>query len=141
MKVYDLSEIDKKILDIFMEKCSSYGEDTCLNTKDIIFYSSLIEKEVRISCKKLSNYGLIKYVRGLMDDEGRVAGSGYYITYEGRSLMFPCQQCGEEAHYSWWEDEKGMWTAHIIEQKETDKYFQLCEEHYQKHKELKNEKN
>lgn len=125
----ELTENEKKVLEVFMEVTDTWGE-VCLNVKGIISRTSLEEKEVRNCCRKLNQYKLIEYLRGLMDDDGKVAGAGYCITGEGKKYMFPCQKCGEEAHYSWHENKKGEWISSIFPE-EVDKYFQVCEEHYQ----------
>lgn len=125
----ELEENEKKVLEVFMKETDTWGE-VCLNVKGIVSRTLLEEKEVRSCCRKLTQYKLIEYMRGLMDDDGKVAGAGYCITGDGKKHMFPCQKCGEEAHYSWHENKKGEWISSIFPE-EVDKYFQLCEEHYQ----------
>lgn len=121
-----LSDNELKVLNVFNEQTDNWGE-SCLYVRHIIDTTKLEEKEVRKICKRLRELKLIEYMRGLMDEEGQVAGSGYCITYDGQKLIFPCQKCGELAHYSWYENEKGeMVYLEVV----ACKYYQLCEEHY-----------
>lgn len=129
-----LSLNEKTILEVFMKETDTWGE-VCLNVKNLLNNTQLEEKEIRKCCRNLTQYKLIEYMRGLMDDDGKVAGAGYCITGDGKKHMFPCQKCGEEAHYSWHENKNGEWVSSIFPE-EIDKYFQLCEEHYQEQKSL-----
>ena len=134
-----LSVNEKIILEVFMKETDTWGE-VCLNVKNLLNSTQLEEKEIRKCCRKLTQLKLIEYMRGLMDDDGKVAGAGYCITGNGKKYMFPCQKCGEEAHYSWHENKKGEWISSIFPE-EVDKYFQLCEEHYQEQKSLQTTNN
>ncbi len=127
-----LSLNEKTILEVFMKETDTWGE-VCLNVKNLLNNTQLEEKEIRECCRKLTQLKLIEYMRGLMDDDGKVAGAGYCITRDGKKYIFPCQKCGEEAHYSWHENKKGEWVSGVFPE-EIDKYFQLCEEHYQENK-------
>jgi len=40
-------------------------------------------KEIKIACRSLADKGLTKFHRGLMDEDGKVAGSGYCSTQQG----------------------------------------------------------
>lgn len=132
MKTYILTTEDKKVLEVFMEQTDTWGE-VCLNVKNLLNTTKLEEKEIRKCCRNLTQLNLIEYVRGLMDDDGKVAGAGYCITQSGKDYIFPCQKCDNEAHYSWHENKKGEWVSSVFPE-EIDKYYQLCEEHYQQKK-------
>jgi len=48
--------------------------------------TELTRSDVRASCRRLARKGLAEYRRGLLRDDGGVAGSGYGITDAGREL-------------------------------------------------------
>lgn len=43
--------------------------------------------DIRKACRSLTNKGLAHYMRGLMTEDGEVAGSGYQCTTEGQELL------------------------------------------------------
>jgi hypothetical protein len=65
-----------------------YGWETeCLYMSTISDYTGLDRKQVRRSVRSLARKGLAEYVRGLFDDEGMTAGSGYRCTDAGISFL------------------------------------------------------
>jgi len=44
-------------------------------------------KEIRKACRSLRDKGLASYMRGLMTEDGEVAGSGYQCSDRGRALV------------------------------------------------------
>ena len=79
-----INEKEKKVL---IHLLTLYGEDAnCTYFRFIVEGTGLTLKEVKRTCHSLAKKGLAEYVRGLMDDEGFVAGSGYCATEAGRKL-------------------------------------------------------
>lgn len=58
-------------------------------------------KAVRKACRSLKKKGLAEFHRGLMDDDGMAAGSGYCVTRAGEAFISPCDVCGDLATYSY----------------------------------------
>jgi hypothetical protein len=58
-------------------------------------------KTVRRCCRSLARKGLAEFHRGLFDEDGMVAGSGYAITQDGKRFLFPCDVCGQYACYEY----------------------------------------
>lgn len=129
-KLEDLPEHCVKIVKVLADQTDTWGE-VCFYMRHIEEDTKLTRKEIVKACRTLRQLGYIEYIRGLMDEDGKVAGSGYCITSLGKALVFPCQNCKEEAHYAWHENEKGEM---VFLDTENATYFQLCEEHYQKNK-------
>ena len=75
-----------------------------LENDEMCYYYSYIEKETKLSrevlekeVKTLRKAGLVLYVRGLMTDEGEVAGSGFSATGDGWDLVHKY----EKTHHNW----------------------------------------
>lgn len=76
-----VSELEHKVLVALVEVYDSHGgEDYCTRFKYIADDLKLEVRQVRRACRALARKGLAKYVRGLFDDDGMVAGSGYCAT-------------------------------------------------------------
>lgn len=61
--------------------------DFCLPFKAIAVYVGGLDiSEVRGGCRALASKGLAFFQRGLMTEDGEMAGSGYGITPEGRKV-------------------------------------------------------
>lgn len=58
--------------------------------------ADLDERIVRIACRALARKGLAEYVRGLIDEDGLIAGSGYCATKEGALVFYSCKECKKE---------------------------------------------
>lgn len=80
---------------------------------------SMGRKEVRDACRSLRNKGLAQFVRGLMTEDGQVAGAGYCITMDGCAFLQPCDVCGKMIDYDYTNEKNGQ---SILE----------CSNHYQK---------
>ncbi len=89
--------------------------------------NELDERQVRLACRSLARKGLAKFERGLFNDDGEVAGSGYCATRAGAALMSPCDVCGDLATFEYNVDEKG---EHSYEP--DDPLVRECETHYKK---------
>jgi hypothetical protein len=61
-----------------------YGaEGPCLYFRTIAEIGGIDPKKVRRAVRSLARKGYAEYVRGLFDDEGKTAGSGYCCTRAG----------------------------------------------------------
>ena len=50
--------------------------------------TGLDRRTVRKACRSLAERGLARYMRGLFDDDGRVAGAGYGLTRTGSEMAW-----------------------------------------------------
>ena len=55
----------------------------CLNFRGVERYSGLEKRLVRRTVRALARKGLAQYERGLFNEDGETAGSGYSLTKEG----------------------------------------------------------
>jgi len=79
-----LNEDEERVLGALADY---FGEDqNCLSFGFIADHIYMAPKPVRRAARSLARKGLARYVRGLMDDEGMVAGSGYCATKAGYDL-------------------------------------------------------
>ena len=79
-----ISEREKKCLTYLL---SIYGNDQdCTYFRFIGQAVGLEEQKVRRVVRSLARKGLAEYVRGLFDERGFIAGSGYRATELGRKL-------------------------------------------------------
>ena len=76
-----LSKIQKKCL-LFLAAYHDQEAD-CVFMNYIAEQTGLSYREVRLAVRALARKGLTEYVRGLFDEDGFVAGSGYRATFEG----------------------------------------------------------
>lgn len=127
IKLKDLTNNEKQVLEVLFENTDTWDE-RCIGFDWITGDSKLSRKEVQKSCKTLREYGLVEFHRGLMDDDGKVAGSGYNISQKGSALINPCDICGDSADYDWYEDTLG----NQVMKHQSVKRIRLCEEHYKK---------
>lgn len=80
-QVPKLSERELAVLKVLN---SRYGTDTdCLCFRFIANETGLDRRLVRRACRSLARKGLANYERGLFNEDGEVAGSGYRCTFEG----------------------------------------------------------
>lgn len=91
-----ISERERKCLE-YLAKIYPHDEANVAYFRDIAKKTGLEERKVRCAVRSLARKGLTEYVRGLFDDDGMVAGSGYAATYEGAKFIDPCNDCGELA--------------------------------------------
>lgn len=78
-----ISDNQKQVL----ECLASYGDDHVPYFKTIAQLTGLDYRHARIACRALARKGLTELQRGLMDDDGMLAGSGYIITKEGLNFV------------------------------------------------------
>ena len=126
----EITEQERLVLETLFEY--AYDSERCISFDWIESETKLNRKEVQKACRSLREKGLVEFYRGLMTDDGEVAGSGYCTSYEGRAFLHPCDKCKEYAIYGWWEDEAGLITIESLGKSK----FALCEDHYKEHKNL-----
>lgn len=61
----------------------------CLNFHGLEEYTGLERGAIREACRSLAAKGLAVFRRGLFNDTGELAGSGYGATGEGRRFSLP----------------------------------------------------
>ena len=81
----------------------SYSEDEprFMYFRGIAADTKLDVKVVRRAARSLARKGLAEFARGLFDEDGMVAGSGYGATRAGAALISPCDVCGTLATYEY----------------------------------------
>lgn len=73
-----INENEERVLRLLAENSSTHGE-YCVAFKNIADNEADI-KLVRRACRSLRKKGLAEFYRGLMNEDGEVAGSGYCIS-------------------------------------------------------------
>lgn len=87
-----VSDREKKVLQVLADAFPN-DEANCLYTRHVAKETGLTIPEARRSLKALVRKGLAQYVRGLFDEDGMVAGSGYCATMDGALLLNACTDC------------------------------------------------
>lgn len=82
-----INENEKRVLIFMAESYDSFGEGGCYYFKTIAEDLKLEIKQVRRACRSLKKKGFAEYVRGLFDEDGMVAGSGYCCSKSGADLV------------------------------------------------------
>ncbi len=77
-----MTDNDKKVLKVLVDHYDR--ECNCLHFSFLSEVTDLDCKAVRRIVRRLARNGMAQFVRGLFDDEGRVAGSGYCCTLKGK---------------------------------------------------------
>jgi len=72
---------ERLVLTLLVE--SFEDEANCYYIRGIANNTGLTEKEARRAVRSLARKGLTAHIKGLFDDEGMVAGSGYSATLAG----------------------------------------------------------
>ena|ERR1700733_3861750 len=90
----ELNENERKVVGVLDEETDTWGE------KSIAFSwieneTHLNKKEISKACETLREKGLVQFFRGLMTDDGEVAGRGYCIAPAGQLFLRPCIDCKE----------------------------------------------
>lgn len=91
-------EVNRNVSDreraVLKELAEYWNHDSnCLYTRTVAKEAKITEAQARRALKALVRKGLAEYVRGLFDEDGMVAGSGYCATYEGALLVNGCVDC------------------------------------------------
>jgi len=81
-----LSEREQKCLAVLVDYVNG-EEERCVYMKTIAEETKLTLVQVRRSVRALARKGLAKYHRGLFDEDGKVAGSGYCASEEGTQFI------------------------------------------------------
>jgi len=79
-----VNEAESQILNCLIDAGDDFGY---LSFADISSRTGLERKIVRRACRALARKGLAAYGRGLFNDDGEVAGSGYTATRQARSTV------------------------------------------------------
>lgn len=95
MKVTDK---EKSVLTALVEDYDTSGwDETGFWSFDPLAKKTGLERRiVRLACRSLARKGLAKFMRGLVNMDGEMAGAGYGATKEGALLIMPCVECGFE---------------------------------------------
>ena len=80
-----VSDREMKVLKVLAGHYNDEGN--CLYFRTIMAETKLEKTQVRRSVRSLARKDLAKYERGLFDDDGTVAGSGYCCTRAGKELV------------------------------------------------------
>lgn len=89
-----INDNEKKILEHLV---NNIDEDHATYFRFIAADTKIEIKVVRPACRSLARKGLTEFMRGLFDEDGLTAGSGYAATREGRDLVMEWEQEAEIA--------------------------------------------
>jgi predicted ArsR family transcriptional regulator len=81
-----INDNEKKCLKALVENTQPHGE-LCIGFQWVADEVHLTKKEVRRHIRALARKGLAEFYRGLFNDDGEVAGSGYCASTEGVKLI------------------------------------------------------
>ena len=84
-KEIKINERERKVLKALVFCVEDIGY--CIYFRGIAEETRLKRSQVRLACRSLARKGLTRYERGLFDDDGMVAGSGYCATEEGAEFI------------------------------------------------------
>lgn len=114
----NLNPNELKILESLNEIRSESEEGTCCGFDWIRQGTGLDRAAARRACRSLARKGFAEFHRGLMDDEGKVAGSGYCISVAGEAYLNPCDVCSGRITYEY--------------EAKNGERVRECEQHYKK---------
>jgi hypothetical protein len=81
-----ITEKEKLVLTALAQHTRETGE-FCVGFKYLEGYAGDLDiRQIRLGCRSLRRKGLAEFYRGLFNEDGEVAGSGYCISNEGREL-------------------------------------------------------
>jgi hypothetical protein len=95
-----INDNERRVLS-FLDAETDHWAENCITFSWIADDTKLGLKEVRRAARSLRRKGLAEFHRGLMTEDGQVAGSGYCISKAGQALLHPCDICGAEAQYEY----------------------------------------
>lgn len=110
-----VSEREQKCLEVLTRHFQSEGNYIYFRT--IVKETKLTLQQVRRSVRSLARKGLAEFQRGLMDEEGNVAGSGYCATEKGAAYISHCDLCDRINMYEY--DGKKECELHYGQSKKT----------------------
>lgn len=96
METVQISERESKVLKELVEVYIAEEEGTCRYMKYIAAEVGLDYSQTRRAVRSLARKGLAEFHRGLFNDEGMVAGSGYCATKKGALVFRACVDCKKE---------------------------------------------
>jgi len=82
-----INENEKKVLDYLVSRSAETGDTAYVYFRSIVAKTGLELKQVSRACRSLKKKGLAEYMRGLFDEDGMAAGSGYGNTEAGEKLI------------------------------------------------------
>jgi len=92
-----VSERERKVLEQLFDWGQEHEEGSCTYTRVIATHTKLSFKDARGGVRALVRKGLAEFHRGLFDDDGMVAGSGYCISSAGTKLIAAERDAKEKA--------------------------------------------
>lgn len=102
-----INEKERKVLELLVESYHGTDDWGALYMRAIVAGTDFELHQVRRSVRSLARKGYAQYERGLVDEDGMMAGAGYRATEEGAALINPCDICGKRIMYDYQVDEKG----------------------------------
>lgn len=125
----EICENERKVLAALAE---DYSDDEwhAWYLRDLVTETKLEIAQVRRACRSLAKKGYAKYERGLFNEDGEVAGSGYRATLAGAALMHPCDICGDYISYDYYVDEKGQYSNELYPDEKGHRHVRECKQHY-----------
>lgn len=92
-----LIEIEFRILEHFVE----LDEDYCYGYDEFVVATGLSKEELKPAMKSLREKGFVEYHRGLINDDGETAGSGFGLNYRKKSEAWDwVDQMRRHFHYN-----------------------------------------
>lgn len=82
-----INENERKVLEQMVKTNANHGDTHYMYFRVLADYTGLDLKQVSRACRSLKKKGLAEYMRGLFDEDGRAAGSGYGATADGEKLI------------------------------------------------------
>ncbi len=95
-KEITVSEREEMALMALYETYEDYGDELCIYFSVVAERSGLPLNKVRRTVRALARKELAIYQRGLFDDDGMVAGSGYRCTEKGADLAVKIKEAKQE---------------------------------------------
>lgn len=86
-----MSDEQLKILGAFAE----VGEDYCIGYRTLEPRTGMTREQLKPLVAELRKLGYAYYAKGLMNEDGEVAGSGFGITREGLDFYYNAQEDAE----------------------------------------------
>jgi hypothetical protein len=71
--------------------------ENCLYSSGVVDLTGLNRLQARRAIKSLVRRGMAELQRGLFDDDGKIAGSGYSCTQAGHAILALIEQPGEKS--------------------------------------------
>jgi hypothetical protein len=128
-KIPTLNENERKVLSALAEDYDDL-EWRAWYFRGLVADTKLNLSQVRRACRSLAKKGLAKFERGLFNEDGETAGSGYRATRLGAALMNPCDICGDLASYDYEIDASGLNEWKVGFDEKTRRRIRECGSHY-----------